>query len=277
MQRWLGWIELELEELAAHLERRLLHERLESELPEARRRFPAPAEEVLTLLASESVFGGEIPELSRDFGLRAVVPEPEDVESRSGEALRQILEAVGVQEPGQLPEALADFGVSDERAAWLLNVEILYRLYQEDYVTKSMPARALKEMFAELTRYQVLTAAFPSEDIAREALCCIQMDGQPFERVATMAQADCRAEAVFGSALRSIPFGERFLAARPGDTFGPEGQGGRFLLGQLVSRVEPDLSQPDVVQRLTVRIIERSLRRTVSERVYLPPSVYHPD
>lgn len=274
MDAWLASTGLDLEALAGHLERRILREQLEQDLAEAMRRFAPEPDDVLALAAGEAVLGGEIPELARDFGIRAVVPEPEDLGDREAGARRQLLEPLGAEDLEALRGQMDLFGVSMERAEWLLRIEAMFLLYREDYVTKTMPPRALKQMFSELTKYEVKIASYPAQDIAREALCCIQVDGEPFERVANMAEADCRTEAVFGSELKNLPFGERFFAARPGDLFGPEEETGRYLLGQLVSRVEPDLSQPDVVVRLTVRIIERSLRRVMSERVFLPPATF---
>jgi hypothetical protein len=275
MQRWLDWIGLDLGIMAEHLERQILREQLEDELAEARRRFPQEPAPLLDLAASEAVLGDEMHELTGDFAIRAVVPEPEQLEDRRGDALRQIFGALGVEGLDALQAQMEMFGVSMERAEWLLNIEVLFMLYREDYVTKSMPPKALKEMFADLTKYEVITAAFPSEDIAREVLCCVQEDGEPFARVATQAEAECRTESVYGSQIQSVPFGSRFFIAQPGDLFGPEPAGEEFLLGQLVARSEPDINDPDVVLRITVRIIEKSLRRTMSERVFLPPNVYH--
>jgi hypothetical protein len=121
----------------------------------------------------------------------------------------------------------------------------------------------------------VITAAFPSEDVAREVLCCVQEDGEPFARVAGQAEADFRTDTVYGAQIKTVPFGPRFFIAQPGDLFGPEPAGEQFLLGQLISRSEPDINDPDVVLRITVKIIEKSLRRVMSERVFLPPNVYH--
>jgi hypothetical protein len=270
MRAWLEMRGVSLEDLAAHLERGLLHARLSAHLDEARRSHAPGGEEILDLLPLETVCSGEIEELAEDFGLRAVVPPSEEMNDGLEEAGRGILSELGMEDIGEVHQAVAFLGVSRDRTAWLFQIESAFRLFRDEALSEGRLQEALAEMREDLASFEVVTTFLANEDVALELLCCIRVDNDTFERAVTRASAGCWKESWFGSDLPDRPFGHRLPAARRFDLFGPEPRDGEYLVMQLLSRQEPGLDQPDVAARLSRRLLRRTLMRPLAQRVSLP-------
>jgi len=270
MRAWLEIRGVGLQDLTDHLERQILHARLRTDIDEARGSHAPSGEEVMDLLPLETICSGEIEELAEDFALRAVAPPTEgDTEVRE-DAGRKILSELGMDDIGDLHDAVAPFGVSRDRTAWLFQIEAAFRLYRDEVLSEGRLREAMAEMREDLAAFEVISTTVPNEDVALELLCCIRVDNDTFERAVSRAGTNCWKESWFGSDLSHRPFGHRLPAARRYDLFGPEPGDGQFLVMQLLSRQEPALDQPDVAARLSRRLLRRSLMRPMAKRVSLP-------
>jgi hypothetical protein len=231
---------------------------------------PAPAD-VLDLLPADAESSGDMAALVHRFALRCVAPEPSD--DREGDRkriAREILAERDADSVDDLAEPCDSLGVTPERMQELLAIETRFRLFQADVLSLGRLQAALDESREHLVRYELVTAACPTEDIAREIICCIRIDGDPLPRSASRASLPCRRDVAYLSDLGSLPFGERIPTLPKMGLLGPDLVDGRLLVGQLMERSEPDLSAPEVVDRVRDRLLERVLRVPLSARVMFP-------
>ena len=112
-----------------------------------------------------------------------------------------------------------------------------------------------------------MTLALPAEDMAREAVLSIRIDGRALADVA----ADCGDQAGVLSVLVSDldeDVASVLLAAREGDVVGPLARDGAFTIMQIERKSAPSTSDPDIrvraEQRLVSRTVEQAINRCVT-------------
>lgn len=119
----------------------------------------------------------------------------------------------------------------------------------------------------EWLRLDGMTLALPAEDMAREAVLSIRIDGRALADVA----ADCGGQAGVLSVLVSDldeDVASVLLAAREGDVVGPLARDGAFTIMQIERKSAPSTSDPDIrvraEQRLVSRTVEQAINRCVT-------------
>jgi hypothetical protein len=272
LEAWLDERELRIEDLCDHLEREILRRRA---VTDADRAAHGPdREELLALLADEAALGGELDALVEAFARRCVAP----VDAGSGEALdarrirtrRELLSECGVADLDGLTEVAEAFETSRERLEWLVGVEVEFRLFRDEALSFSHVKAALEDLRDELVRYEIVSAECPTEDVARELLCCIRFDRDTFSRSVARAGLACHRRTVFTDDLSGVPFGHHLPSAQEREVFGPTELEGAHVVLQLLERHDPDLSTPGVPERISDRLIERAVKKPLSDRVRFP-------
>lgn len=274
LERWLEHHELEVDDIAGYLENRLLHRRL------GRRRgmdFAATLgdADLLGISAKEALLSGRLSRLVEDFALRACAPDPAlGDDTRMEAARRWMLAEAGFPVEETYYDAVEIFGVQPARARWLLDRELAYRMHEQDVLTQEALRQGLAELRDELRQYEISTATFRDEDVAREAACCVKEDRDSFSHAAARAGESATSATWFHGELADAPFGDRMGSAREREVVGPLVlPDGRASLGQLRSSRDPDLGDQAVLERVEKRLVERSLRRALQQRVLFPPSL----
>lgn len=276
LERWLELFGVELDDLVAFLEERLLCDLLGEQGDEmGAPQEPPPLEDLLPTIGDDALFGGEIARLVEGFGMRACAPEPAQGEdARLAEARKWMLAEAGFADEGAFVGAVEALGVAPRRAIWALDRELAYRMHQQDVLTQEALRQGVKDLRDELVRYEVISAVFRTEDVAREVACCVREDRDTFSRASARAGQSSRKDSWFQQDLDHSPFGSRIASAAPKDMFGPQLEpDGRALLAQLLSMQEPELSDPEVLGRVERRLVERSLRRELQRRVLFAPAL----
>ena len=264
LEAWLAARELTVEELCDHIERGLL---VRQPLPDADPAAHEPdQEDLLAILPAEAAFGGELDHLIEQHAQRCVAPPP-PAGPRPSAARSEILAGRGATSLDELADVREAFEVERDRLEWLLDVEVAFRIFREETASEQKLKAALVEFRDQLVKFEIMSATCPTEDVAREVLCCIRIDRDPFTRSVARAGVPCRKDSVFASDVGRLPFGHRFQAAQARELFGPERAGHGHVVAQLVERHDPDLATPGVARWLTERLIDRSLRRALNERV----------
>jgi hypothetical protein len=278
-----GWLEergLTLDDLVEHLERVMLRR---TRCGEADLSRCAPdAETVQDLLPSEAAFAGELERLAERFALRCVARLPEPGSPGAGDAAegmsaeqrirRELLSDRDADTTGDLGDACDALGVLPSRLDELLAIEVRFRIFQSDVLSLSRLRTAVTDFHDDLVRYEVATATCPTEDVAREIVCCVRIDGDAFPRSVARAGLTCRRDVAWLADLPGIPFGHRVPTTPRLGLLGPDVVAGKHLVGQVLERHDPDLSAPAVAERVRDRLLDRVLRSSVAERVRFPVS-----
>lgn len=277
-----AWLEdrgLTLDDVLEHLERVILRRTRCGEADLARC-APDP-DVVLALLPLEATLTGELETLAERFALHCVCEVPAaSREAGTDDApaamspheriRRELLAERDADGIADLEEACETLGVLPARLEELLAIETRFRLFQSDVLSLSRLRAAVTDFHDELVRYEVATAACPSEDVAREIVCCVRIDGDAFARSVARAGIPCRRDSAWLGDLPRIPFGHRVPTTPPLGLLGPDVVDGKHLVGQLLERHEPDLSAPAVAERVRDRLLDRVLRSAIADRVRFP-------
>jgi hypothetical protein len=276
LERWLEHHDVSLDDVAAYLETRLLSDRLgEVDVELGDEGVAAERDELLGWVADEALFSGSLQALIEGFALRACAPDPATGENkRMDESRRWMLGEAGFQGEDEFLATAGIFGVDPKRARWALDRELAFRMHQQDVLTQEALRRGLAEAKDDLRRFEISTAIFRSEDVAREVVCCVREDRDSFSRAAARAGESAQRGTWYASDLDHAPFGSRLASLRERDLVGPRRlPDGRAELGQLRSASEPELSDPEVLARVERRLVDQSLRRSLQNRVHFPPTL----
>lgn len=274
LERWLEHHELTVEDVAAFLENALLRRRLGRHGQAGNLPPTLSDEELLAVAPDEALMSGRLARIVEEFAQRACAPDPAvGDDARMGEARRWMLAEAGFPDEASFYRAVETFGVEPERARWLLDRELAYRMHQQDVLTQEALRQGLAELREDLRKYELSTAVFRDEDVAREVACCVREDKESFSQAARRAGESALKGTWFHFELGEAPFGERVGSAMPQEILGPQvHDDGRASLGQLRAALDPELSDPSVLERVERRLVERSLRRQLQQRVLFPPS-----
>jgi len=272
LEAWLVERDLRIEDLCDHLEREILRRRAVSDADKAA--HGPDRDELLALLAEEAALGGELDGLVEAFARRCVAPVAADggeaFDARRLHVRRELLSECGVEDLGGLAEVAEAFETPIGRVVWLVDVEVEFRLFRDEALSFSHVKAALDDLRDELVRYEIVSAECPSDDVARELLCCIRFDRDTFSRSVARAGLACQRRTVFTEDLRGVPFGHHIPSAQERDVFGPAEIEGAHVVVQLLERHDPDLSTPGVPERISDRLIERAVKKPLSDRVRFP-------
>lgn len=265
---WMNAEKLTLKGIAGWLDRELLRARLEAGSRAALDAHQPELSAVVAALPEAAVLSGRIPALAEDLALRLVAPEPTEASAEAIAAARAgLLGSLGCDSVTEGAELCGPLGVGEGSVAALIDAELAFRLYRSDMGRDEMLQQELQEHQEDLVRFEVAEASFVSEDVAREVLCCVREDGDTFRRSASRAGESCLSRSALGSELAGRRFGNRLLAARAKEVFGPIEADHRHHVAQLVRKVEPDLRSERVREELVDRIVDRSLRKDLMDRI----------
>jgi hypothetical protein len=265
---WLAAEGLDLDQMVAWLDRELLRQRLESGSRAALDAHQPDLARVIEALPESALFSAEIPALAEQLALRLVAPEPaEDASEALAAARAGLLGGLGCDSPADGARLCAPLGVDEASVGALIDAELAYRLLRSEMGRDELLQEELREHQEDLVRFEIAEASFANEDIAREVVCCVREDGDTIRRSSSRAGEPCTSRSALGSELAGRRFGNRLLAARAKDVFGPVEAESRHHVAQLVRKVEPDLRSDHVREELTDRIVDRALRKDLMDRV----------
>jgi hypothetical protein len=171
---------------------------------------------------------------------------------------------------GMNAEGLGDWlGALRRNEEWfqeMLAMEGSYRAVCDSVSTPEKLARALVTLRLPLTRLEVETAEFDSEDAAREALICVRDDGLSLEEVAREAGYPCEQIDLLAE---DLPEAERqeLLFAGIGEPRGPAASGGVFRVRRVLRRSEPTLDDARVKGRVVRRILDSHFSEAAGSKI----------
>jgi hypothetical protein len=251
---WLAARELEVDHVVSFSERALAAERA----PEA------PADEVDEAEISSELYAhlvckGELERQAVELARRAAAhaawveggktsPTPEEVAAHRAKTPHT---------PTIVPGPRSDL---------LATIESVFELKVAASLEPERIARAVENARLDLLQLDVTSAAFATQDAAREAVFCIEEDQDELARVAGRAGAPVARRVDFASELEE-KLRSTLLSTRVGRLVGPFEQGGRFVLYKLEKKIEPTPADPEVRARISRRLRDRAFRDEMEARV----------
>ncbi|MBA3385581.1 MAG: hypothetical protein H0T95_02980 [Chthoniobacterales bacterium] len=218
----------------------------------------APAEE-RELLTVDLTLEGELDRMATRLAWRVANHESSEA-GELGPALidperERFWQRAGVQRV----EMDAWLGALGRDRDWLddnLIMEAAYRQQCAKLLTPEARAREISALRLPLTRLDIETIEFDSQDAAREAFLCVRDDGMSMEEVAREGRYPYRGDEMV---LEAIPdeLQQKFLSLSPGAVLEPMPREDGFLLSRLRGKKEPKIDDADVCARIERRILDR--------------------
>ena len=267
---WLEARNVSIEDFSDYMERCLWRQRFSDDLDWIRSDYVPAEAEIERLLWSEAALDDAFDQwalwLARRVALTAECSKNAFIqeEAKEEESARFLVRA------GLTPEGVATL-LSGHRcdAAWLdelIELEAFYRQKRNALRTPVDFSREMQIRRLALIRIDVEAAAFPAEDIAQEACCCVAEDGDSLEDVCARAGGTRYHASVF---LERLPaeLQQQFLSASPGQVFRPVKQEDRYWIYRVRRKTEPDIADPEVQERLERALVTKYFDELVDKHI----------
>jgi hypothetical protein len=252
-EAWLAAREIEIDDVAAFLERRIAAKREPFALGD-----DVDPDDISSALYASLVSSGAFDALLVALARRAAAyavwveggkkaPDPAAVAERAAQFMPSLLARHARHERLAEMESVFDLGV---RAS--LDPERL--------------ARAVEAARLDLLRLDFVSVSFETLDAAREAVFCVEDDHEDIARVARRAGASLTHRLAFAGELDEAVRGA-LLSTRASRLAGPFEEGGRFVLLELARKIEPLPEDPEVRARIAARVRDRAFRDDMESRV----------
>jgi hypothetical protein len=224
--------------------------------------YPEASLELRELLRAELLLSGEFDRLAQALGWRLAAlseADPKTQDSRLktqdlGSDRSQFLQRTGLEETTLLA-ALQQIGRDPVWLEECLRLEAAYDRVCARWLTDDQRGRALAARRLGLTRVQVETIVLPSLEAAQEAVLCLREGEVSLPELAEECKVTCERTEWF---IEDGPpdLQQALLSASPGEILAPLGREGCFAVCRLAAKSSPDLTQPDVRERLDQRLLE---------------------
>lgn len=264
-EKWLEARELSLEDLSAYFSRRFWGEQSPGIGPAAPRDYPMESAEAHALLRTELFLGDAFEPLAAGFACRVAAAEKaQDVDLTAAKA--EFFERTGVTGEN-LPATLNSLG-RDE--AWFAEMLRLEAVYQEQCAALLTPQARQREMANQrlaLTRLRAEVLELDSQDAAREAALCVQMDGLSVEEVARENGYPFQLLELLVEDI-GPDIQQKLLNTPPGNFVEEIPRGDGFQLVRIIEKVEPAPDDPDVRARVDRRILDQHFGKLAADRIH---------
>ena len=150
--------------------------------------------------------------------------------------------------------------------AELVEMEAIYAAAERAALTPEKCEREIRTRSLQLTRVEMAVVTFPSLDQARETYACVTGEGESLEAVATRSG---RAFDLVTRFYDEVPEDVRslFFSASPGKVFPPAETEGLFAVHAIRRRIEPALSDAEVLARMRERLLSVQFDAMLSTHV----------
>lgn len=233
------------------------------ELFRTRDTIPVPEIRSLPFLAHELEFAGRDESLVLEIANEAVVP-PAEKKALEIERAKLVAAFARVGTPEAIAAAL---GVPADSVLHAFEHAANYRLAREKILTPAALDEQLARDRRMLARVEVAAARFDSESMALEAAACLRDEKKWLEVLAGEMGFESSRETWFVEDMPPSSLNTQLATGRPGDVFGPFQKDGGFFVYEVLTRIEPNLTDPEVRHRVETRVLTRALQLEVQRRV----------
>jgi hypothetical protein len=268
-EQWLGARGLTLEEFGDYLATQYWHSSLNEEIEPEDIDFSATSRELRELFTVDLTFSGELDRLTTQLMWRLAALAASGKEGPDQEAIvaaRQMFLDRNEISAAELSDRLNRMGRDEKWFDEMLMLEAAFRQRCEALLDLQARKRELAMLRIPLTRFEAEVIELESADAAKEALFCIREDGMSMEDVAAEGRYPYRRISFLQEDVSS-ELQQKFLSVAVGDILEPLARGDGFELYRIIKKVEPQLDDPDVQQRIDQRLLERHFSELTSKYV----------
>ncbi len=267
MEQWLGTRGLTLHEFSDYLARQYWHGTVGEEVePDDSNPGSAPPE-LRELFTAELIFSSEFDRLTTRLMWRlAALAANGTANPETIVAVRQMFFDRNEISPPELSDWLNRISRDEQWFEETLALEAAYRRDCEALLNPQARKRELAMLRIPLTRFEAEVIELESADAAKEALFCVREDGMSMEEVAAEGRYPYGRIAFL---QEDIPgeLEQKFLSVAAGDVLEPFVRGDGFELYRITKKVEPQLDDPAVQQRIDQRLVARHFSELMSKHV----------
>lgn len=276
LEAWLcRWV-LTTEAWIEQLERSLVRRRWSAEAAQMTARYPVSAEEVDRAIWAEAVCSGELERLATKLAGRAAAAACIGGQTLEGSQAPATEPAGASGEHAEVYDVLAEVSAhglagvpARERHArldHLLALERRFHRFRRQVLTPAALCDAIQTHALDWIRVRCQSAAFSSEQMAREAALCVREDGEALGEVARAAHAPVTERWLYLNeatpAARPL-----FLSAESPSLLGPLPEVGQYMLVRVAEKIPPSPADPLIRARAEDAVLRTAVNREVNRRV----------
>lgn len=261
LRRVLDDLHLAVSDIVGCCKRKLIAEAAQHRRDEALARFPVQPSDVLHLLPLHVFFGHDVEDIIKGVAHRWLAPASDAPNIPVSKRCTHLLD------PREGADARRLFGVDEAGAPVLARHEAAYLAYRHAVVTTAALERILEEMRPDLVQLRLAVTTSPSNNVAREVVCCVRNDGEAINKVGERAELAVEARDVLLRDAGTLPFGGRLASAQAGDVLGPVPSAEGYMVAAVLSRHDPQLSRAEVRAVVENRLLDRLLGPEMVKRV----------
>jgi hypothetical protein len=266
-EQWLAARGLTLDDFSDYLARQYWHGMLDGEIETEDVDFTSAPPELRELFNLELLLSGELNRLTTQLMWRLAAlasNTKEDPEAIAAERQKFFNRTrIGAAE---LRDWWNRIGRHDQWFDEMLATEAAYCQRCEALLDPQARKKELAMLRIPLTRLEAEVIELESPDAAREALFCIREDGMSMEEVAAEGRYPYRRTAFLQENVPS-ELQQKFLSVAVGYVLDPLARGDGFELYRITRKVEPQLDDPAVQQRIDQRLVARHFSELTSKYV----------
>jgi len=267
MEQWLGTRGLTLGEFSDYLARQYWHRNIGEELEPEDSDLTSASPELRELFTAELMFSGEFDRLTTQlmWRLAALAANGTRDPERIAAARQMFFDRDEISAAG-LTDRLSRTARDEQWFDEILALEAAFSERCEALLNPQARKRELAMLRVPLTRFEAEVIELESSDAAREALFCVREDGMSMEEVAAEGRYPYGRIAFLQEDIPS-ELEQKFLSVSAGDVLEPFARGDGFELYRIIKKVEPQLDDPAVQQRIDQRLVERHFSELMSKYV----------
>ena len=267
MEQWLGTHGRTLHEFSDYLARQYWHRTVGEEVEPDDSDPSSASPEMRELFMAELMFSGEFDHLTTQLMWRLAAEAANRTRSPETIAVaRQMFFDRTEISPAELNDWLNRIRRDEQWFEETLALEAAYRQNCEALLNPKAQKRELAMLRIPLTRFEAEVVELESTDAAKEALFCVREDGMSMEEVAAEGRYPYRRIAFLQEDIPS-ELEQKFLSVAAGDVLEPFVRGDGFELYRITKKVEPQLDDPAVQQRIDRRLVARHFSELMSKYV----------
>jgi hypothetical protein len=266
-EQWLGARGLTLDDFSDYLARQYWHGALDEDIEPEDVDFASAPPELQELFTLELILSGELNRLTAQLMWRLAAlgasanEDPEAIEDEREKFFDRT--KIGAAE---LSDWRNRIGRDEQWFDEMLATEAAYCQRCKALLDPQARKKELAMLRIPLMRLEAEVIELESPDAAREALFCIREDGMSMEEVAAEGRYPYRRAAFLQENVPS-ELQQKFLSVAVGDVLGPLARGDGFELYRITKKLEPQLDDPSVQQRIDQRLVERHFFELTSKYV----------
>lgn len=266
-EQWLGVRGLTLDDFSDYLARRYWQDALDEHIEPEDVDYTSAPPELRELFTLELLLSGELNRLTTQLMWRLAafaVSAKENAEAITVER-EKFFDRTKI-DAAELSDWRNRIGRDEQWFDEMLATEAAYCQRCKALLDPQARKRELAMLRIPLTRLEAEVIELESPDAAREALFCIREDGMSMEGVAAEGRYPYRRTAFLQEDVPS-ELQQKFLSVAVGDVLEPLARGDGFELYRITKKLEPQLDDPSVQQRIDQRLVERDFSELTSKYV----------